>query len=892
MGDHMDTLLLATKLRIPPQPHQTVRRARLIDAIEQGIPRYKLIQIAAPAGYGKTTLLAQWAHASRYPVAWLSIGAEDNDLDRFLRYLLSAWEQVQPALRESRLNLLLGGMSPDGEAVLSAFVNAAIVAPEHVVFVIDDYHLIEEPTIHQALAFLLEHQPPTMHFALAGRAEPALPLARYRARNELLELQTEDLQFLPDETSELLNSLIGLNLAPDTVAALHTQLEGWIAGLRLIALTLERKREAADTLAISGRQRFIADYLAEDVLAHLPAALRHFLLQTSILDHLCGPLCDATTGGQRSQELLERLDRENIFLLPLDDRREWFRYHRIFADFLQEQLHRQHPDQVTQLHRRAGRWYLAHDLAEQALQHAVAGDDAELALQIGEQYFEIKLLSGEIRLLNHWLQSLPAQWHSDYPLLGIFRAGVLLFSGALDAGARCLDEVEHGLDTAERAEARWPLARVSAVRCAIACFQNDLAQAETFAGSAFRDLPQEDYAFRAAIHHALGDTYRRNGRWEEARANYLDVLKLTHTPTFRLRSAHVFGALADLQLQQGRLRDSVACWHKALAVIQQPDMRGSFPLPLIGWVFIRLGEILYEWNQLEQAGLYVSQGLERAELGGDVRAMLAAYLLEGRLRLTNGDIAAAVACLDRARPLVENATFPEWVGRFERLQLECWLAQDRLRTAADWADARLRSPAGEGQLESEAARLAIARVLIVKGDPPALEQAWALADRLLPTATLEGRAAIQIEALTLQASADWQRGEHIGALTALERALRLAEPEGYLRLFADLGLPIARLLQEARSRAVLPDYVEKLLAAFDSGLSSVAVGSTLPEPLTAREQEILVLIAAGLTNREVAEQLVISAETVKKHTSSIYGKLGVSNRTQAASRAAELGLLA
>jgi LuxR family maltose regulon positive regulatory protein len=354
----------------------------------------------------------------------------------------------------------------------------------------------------------------------------------------------------------------------------------------------------------------------------------------------------------------------------------------------------------------------------------------------------------------------------------------------------------------------------------------------------------------------------------------------------------VFGALADLELRQGRLRDAAVYWRKALVGIQDRSTWGGFPLPLIGWVYIRMGEILYEWNDLDVASDHLARGLERSELGGDVRALIAGYLLGGRLKLTAGDIAAAGEYLERAHPLVENAPFPDWIGRFERLQLEFWLAQDRLRAAVDWADEMLQGDELAGRPESEDAQLAMARVLIVKGDLPSLERGLALLERLLQAAETEGRAGVQIEALALQALAHGKRGEHTGALTALERALRLAEPEGYVRLFADLGLPMVRLLQEACSRAVLPHYVEMLLAACGGNLSiAAAAEATLPEPLTPREQEILELIAAGLTNREIAEQLVISAETVKKHTGSIYGKLGVSNRTEAATRARELDLL-
>jgi LuxR family maltose regulon positive regulatory protein len=888
----MDSLLVATKLRIPPQPQHAVRRARLIDALERGILAYKLVLIAAPAGYGKTTLLSQWAHASHLPVAWLSIGEEDNDFERFLRYLLTGWESVQPGVSDSPLGLLLGAMSSDSEAVLSAFINAANDAPGPLVFILDEYHLIKDLAIHSALTFLLDHLPPKFHFVLAGRGEPPLPLARYRARHELMEFRAEDLSFLPEETQDFLNESMGLDLAHDQVVRLQAQLEGWIAGLQLTALTLQRRLTGADKLIISGKHRFIADYLGEDVLAPLPDNLRQFLLQTSILDRLCGPLCDVVTGREGGQDMLETLERENLFLVPLDDSRQWFRYHRLFGDFLHEELHRHHPAEVAGLHRRAAWWYLAHDLPEQAFRHAVAGEDVELVIDIANRYGIAKLMGGEITIVKRWLESLPEAWYTSHPKLGFFQAAFLYFTGQFDACARYLDEIER-LALAQSEDTRWQLTGVTAMRCFIACFQNDLARAETYAVQALRDLSEEDdLGFRPAVYGALGDTYRRNGRWEEAKECYLKMLDFTHAPTFRIESVHLFGALADLDLRQGHLREAAVYWRKALAVIQDQATWGSYPLPVIGWVYIRMGEILYEWNELEQASDHLSQGLERAELGGDVRAMIAGYLLAGRLKLTTGDIAAADACLERARPLVENAPFPDWMDRFGRLQLECWLAQDRLRAAVDWADEMLHGDTLAGRPESEVAHLAMARVLIVKGDAPSIQRALALLERWLQAAEAEGRSGVTIEALAFQALAHWRRGERADAMTSLERALRLAEPEGYVRLFADLGLPIARLLQEARSRDVMPDYVGKLLAACGTDLAFPAsMEKALPEPLSLREQEVLQLIAAGLTNREIAAQLVVSPETVKKHTASIYGKLGVRSRTQAAARARELDLI-
>jgi LuxR family transcriptional regulator, maltose regulon positive regulatory protein len=888
----MDTFLLATKLRIPPQSPHSVQRTRLIDALEGGIPHYKLILISAPAGYGKTTLLAQWARSCHFSTAWLSISEEDNDIERFLRYVLTAWEQVQPGVWESKLGLLLGSQSPNQEAVLSAFINIANDIPEPIVFVLDDYHLIEDTAIHETLTFLLDHLPPTLHFVLAGRAEPPLPLARYRARHELLEFRAEDLQFLVEETADFLNEAMGLDVPHDEVVKLQAQLEGWIAGLQLVALSRQRRLAGADKLVVSGRHRFIADYLSEDVLAPLTTGMRQFLLQTSTLDRLCGSLCEAVTGRDGGQDMLETLERENLFLVSLDDSREWFRYHRLFADFLSEELKRRHPDEVADLHRRAARWYLAHDLPEQAMPHAVEGSDMELAVQILDGYCNAKLSSGEIQVVRRWVDSLPAEWYAASPVLGIAQAGLLAFTGAFEACMRCLDEVEQRLTPAESEVTRWGLARVTAVRCLMACVQNDLTQAETYADRALHELPEEDLNWRPGVYGALGDAYRQNGRWEAANECYLKALAVTNSPGLRFMSAHVYGALADLALRQGHLREAAAYWKKALAAIHERENWGRLELPAIGWVYIRMGELFYEWNELAEAWDHLSLGLERTELGGDVRALIAGYLLAGRMKLTEGNADEAAEYVERARTLVENAQFPDWISRFEQFQLELWLAQDRLRAAVDWADEMLRSNALEGRPESEFAQLAMARVLIVKGDAPSVERALALLKRLLQAAEAEGRTGVTIEALALQALGNWRRGERAGAMTALERALRLAEPEGHVRLFADFGLPMARLLQEARSRAVMLPYVETLLAACGADLASPAHSdAALPEPLSVREQEVLQLIAAGLTNLEIADKLVISPETVKKHTGSIFGKLGVSNRTEAAARARELDLL-
>jgi ATP/maltotriose-dependent transcriptional regulator MalT len=884
----MNSQLLATKLHIPPPIKPLVHRHRLVDFLDRSVPDYKLTLVSAPAGYGKTTLLADWARTSSIQVGWLSLSDEDNDPEGFFRYLLTAWADVQPGVIESPLGLLLGGMMPDTEAVLSAFINVADSLHDHVAFVLDDYHVITEPQVHTALTFLLDHLPPKLHFLLASRGKPPLPLARYRARNQLLELRASDLGFLLDETSCFLNEKMGLDLTKDEIVPLQTQLEGWIAGLQLVSLGLRRRLSATDMLVISGRHRFIADYLSEDVLAQLPSDIQRFLLQTSILDRLCGSLCDAVTERQDSQHMLEMLERENLFVVPLDDNRVWFRYHLLFADFLQAELNRREPDDVKDLHRRAARWCLDHDLRERAFRHAIEGDDLAQMIRIFERYAQPMILGCEVRELGHWLEALPPEWYTAYPVFAIPRVFLLAFSGSIEACFHCLDEIEQLL-TSDKS--RQQLAMVTAVRCFVACMQNDLAQAEVLADEALRDLPEEDLHFRPGIYGALGDTYRINGRWDDAKANYLKVLDFTHSPGFRIESVHVYGALADLELRQGHLRNAAAYWDKAIALIQDEANWGTFPLPLTGWVYLRKGELLYEWNELAQAQDHLARGLERAELGGDARALIAGYLLAGRINLTNGDTEAATEMLEQAHALVVQAQFPDWSSRFERAQIDLWLAQEQRSRATEWTDAMLRTDALAGRPESEPAQLAIARVLIAKVDATSLEQARSLLLRVLNAAELEGRTGVQIEGLALQAIAAWTRGERPEAMTSLEHALRLAEPEGYVRLFVDLGFPMARLLQEARARHVMPDYVAQLLTAFGDVSLPATAGGPLPEPLSAREREILRYIAAGLTNREIADTLVISPETVKKHTASIYSKLGVGNRTEAAVRARQLDVL-
>lgn len=887
----MHSSLIATKVRIPAQRRPMVQRNRLNDALERGVPASKLVAIVAPAGYGKTTLLCQWAHMSRMRIAWLSLEEDDNDLERFLRYLAIAWEEVQPGIKETPVGLLLGSMSPAVDTVLSAFVNVGSEIDDDIVFVLDDCHLLNSESIYQALIFLIDHLPPRLHFVFAGRGELPLPVARYRACGELLELGIEELRFREEETRAFLSCLQPGVVPDDTTARLQAQLEGWIGGLQLACHALRRRPQATGMIGISGKHRFIADYLREEVLADVDETTRRFLLQTSVLDQLHGELCDATTGRSDSQQTLERLEREGLFLVALDDVREWFRFHPIFRDVLREDVAARIPDDVGDLHCRAATWYLQHAMPEQAFHHAVSGNDPELVTRICEDYCVIKMESGELAVVGRWMQMIPDAWFATYPLMSLMKVAFLIFSGAFEEGARLLGEIEERVRRSRSPDKREQLGKVATVRCAIACFLNDLPSAEVYASEAVNNLPEDDRIYRVSIYHALGDTYSRNARWIQARDSYLTALNIVHEPSARIRSVHIYGALADLELRQGRLETAADYWSRALEIIREREMWGRLPIPVTGWVSIRTGELLYERNRLADAWSHLRRGLELAGLGGDVRSLIAGYLLGARLHLTEGNLEHAAANLERVRPLLAQAPLPEWGSRHERCQLELWLAQGRLLPVNRWL-AATGSDAGGQEVAPELDHLTLARALIMKSDQPARHQALDLLRHQIEDAAVEGRQGNLIEALALQALALSADGDCAGAMSSLERSLRLAEPEGYVRTYADLGSPMALLLQECQARKVMPEYVQTLLGAFAPNLApGGSHAGALPDLLSEREQEVLVLMAAGLTNREIAEQLFIAAETVKKHAARIYAKLDVGRRTEAVARAGQLGIL-
>jgi LuxR family maltose regulon positive regulatory protein len=885
----MDQPLLSTKLRIPNQPGVLLRRQAQIDRLEEAGPRSRMILVAAPAGYGKTCLVSDWARRSEHAFGWYTLDEGEDTPDRFLRYLLAAWGRVRPGILDAPVGLLLGSMQPDRQAALAALINEASQLSEHHFIVLDDYQLATDPAIHKSIEYLLDHLPPQLHFVIVTRTQPPLPLARLRGRGQLLELGARELSLDTDEANRFLQEKMGLELPPSVLQDWQSSLEGWVGGLQLAALGYR-----GGGTELSGRQRHLADFLADEVLARQPASVRDFLLTTSVLDRLTGSLCDALTGNANGRATLERLEQNNLFLVGLDDDRQWYRYHGLFQQFLQNRLRQQSPGRGPELHSRAARWYRDHEMSEQATRHAIEGGDADLLTEIGDGYFIILLNRGELARVRQLLDSIPADWFDEHPMLSLARAAYHALSGEFETSQHMLARIADVTEGVETAEAERVRSRLIAFRCTTACMQNDLEAAETFGNLADQELDQDDLFFRELINLSMGDTYRQNGQWEQAKDHYQRALEASASPSMRFNSVHAHGALADLSLRRGHLRKAYESWQRALAVSQEAPSWGAIPLPVLGWVHIRMAEILYEWNRLDEAGRRAEEGMTRAELGEDVRSLIAGCAIRARLARAEGDLDRAWEHLQEARPHFDRSQFPEWRAAIRRLELVLLLAMGRKREALEDANRILEVAALEEPGNPDPLEITACRVLIDLGTADDLIRARRVLQKLAEAARRAGRGRVHLETLALLALAAWKTGQDGEALAHVEQALLEAEPEGYLRLFLDLGRPFARLLQEADSRHALARYGANLLSCFDREAAlgrQVGANGGLIDPLTERENEVLRLLAAGLTNREIGDQLFIAAGTVKKHTAHIYSKLNVSSRTEAAAVARDIGLL-
>lgn len=893
--------LLRTKLYIPPVRSKFVSRPRLIERLNAGMTR-RLILVSAPAGFGKTTLMSEWVSQAKAPVAWVSLDEGDNDAARLLVYVVAALQTIEAKVGEGIVGALQSPQPPPTEWLLTALLNEATDISDNFALILDDYHVIKAPPIHEALAFLVEHMPSQMHLFIVGRADPPLPLPRLRIRGELAELRAADLRFTFDEAVAFFNEVMGLDLSAEHVAALETRTEGWAAGLQVAALALQglmaqevrSLQSRGDTVsfiqAFTGSHRYIMDYLVEEVLQRQPEAVQSFLLQTAVLDRLTGPLCNAVCSegadgaeGGDGQAMLEALDRANLFVVPLDDERRWYRYHRLFADLLRTRLEQRLGEPgLRTLHRRASDWYERNGLIAEALDHALAARDFERAARLIEQVAWAMLTRGEMTTLLIWLDALPDELVRKRPWLCVFNAWALLFTGQLNAVEPRLRDVERhaGLDASSQAV----LGHVAAIRAYVARLQGDVPRAVALSRSALERLPEDNLRLRGAITLNLGLAHWMAGHPVEAGRVMAESAAISQVAGDMYLTLVAISMLGQAQEMQGRLREAIETYRRA---VQLTAGHGERPPPFAGLAYLGLAGPLCEWNDLDGAKRHVMTALELGERGGSVETLQGACSTLWRVRQAQGDVAGALHALQKAKQLAREH-YPAAVPLVAASEARWSLAQGDLAAASRWAEESGLRADDNVSFQQEAEYLTFARVLTAQGKA---DEALQLLGRLYQAAQAAKRMGIVIEILTLQALALQAQGDLDRAVSALEQALSLAEPEGYVRLFVEEGEPAAMLLRAAASRGIAPDYVNRLLMAFGVPEYGHPYTSALVEPLSERELEVLHLVATGLSNREIADELIIALSTVKSHTNSIFGKLGVKSRTQAVAQARALGLL-
>ena len=909
--------ILTTKLYMPlPRPDQ-ILRARLHKQLSEGLYR-KLTLISAPAGFGKTTLLGGWiselhsgatSQEHQTQVAWVSLDAQDSDPTRFLTYVVAALQTIDPDLGSNVMERLHAPQSPPLEAMLTGLINQLATVAGTIVLVLDDFHLVDAKPINDCVAFLLEHLPPQMHVTLVTREDPPLPLARYRARSQLTEVRSDDLRFTPTEAADFLKQSMGLKLTETQIAALEQRTEGWIAGLQLAALSMQGRTDIAGFVqAFTGSHRFVLDYLIEEVLKHQTERVRQFLLQTSILEQLSGPLCDAVCSRQDGQMMLESLERANLFVVPLDDERRWYRYHHLFSEVLQLHLRTDHSDQVPVLHRRASAWYEQNCLQASAIHHAFAAQDPERAARLIELTWPAIFNGFQPATWLNWVRRLPEEIVRMRPVLCVGYAWTLLDCGELRGVDARLSDAERWLDapagaaTSETAmvvvndeEFQSLPSTIAMGRAYLAHANGDEDATAKYARQALDLLSPDEYYWRGIAAMFLGLAYQTGGDLNTAYQYFASSVASLHKAGhihFQLISTM---ALADILVTQGRLRDAVRTYERSLQFV---EAQGTHARHDEASLHVGLGELHFEQGDQARTVEHLQQAEDLAGHAWSPVAEARLYTLKARIAAAQGEFEAALDLLNQAKQVAGQAGRSD-LHSLSALRIRVWLRQGRLARALAWVGERRLSADDDCSYRTESEQITLARVRIAEYGSGRAEQAIReaidLLARLLQDAEAGGRDGSVIELLVLQALAYHAQDDIHAASRALMRALTMAQPQGYVRVFADEGRPMHTLLAECLTQGADPTYVTQLLAAIsvaeEGDFAAPDANQLLVEPLSKRELEVLQLLDAGYTNQAVADELVIAVSTVKKHVNTIFGKLGVTSRSQAVSRARRLELL-
>ena len=911
----MSQVFLPTKLYRPRPKSRLVSRPRLLRKLAPARER-KLTLISAPAGFGKTTLLGEWLQQQGeldppLPGTWLSLDTNDNDPARFTAYLVTALQKVEPDLGSEVQMMLKAGKTIPIDGVWEYLISEIVCVPSPFVIVLDDYHVIENPLIHHCLAFLLEQMPPPMHLVISSRADPPLPLSRLRVRGELVELRALDLRFNSEEMADFLALWIGKKLSAADQAELEARTEGWIAGLQLAALAiqslLETEVEAAwDTSLssfvhrLSGSTRFILDYLAEEVLRSQPEAIRSFLQKTCILERLTAPLCDVLTDDEGSQNILASLEKQNLFLFPLDDERAWFRYHHLFADLLRSSLQHQQPSLVVDLHRKASAWYESQGYFAEAVHHALKTPDPGEAARLMENIAIETIMGGEVDTVLTWAASIPDEQAKMRPSLCASFGWALILSGKMDQAMRYLHLPYQRVSTQE-SPSSCPSVEIALARAMIAYCMEDFENAFRYAQQVGEQLSQEPTYLHGMLKFILGAAYEMVGQDQAAFEACQEARHLNHAFGNRISELFALGRIGDLQIRRGQLHQASQTYQQAL---QLGKYRNDRLLPVAALPVFAMGRVLFEWNRLEEAEQYFHESADLSRKLGNRFTLQSSLLFLARIQLIRGEQDLALELQKEADQVgAELPLLPATVAPIALLRLRLYLLRGDTQAAVRLAQTQEKNRRTPCAFSQELNALFLVRLWLTEGNTSSAMEALEIA---LSPARAAGRWGSVIELLVLQVLVLNLERRVPEALTALEEALALAEPEGYFRVFADEGEPMDRLLRLAyRNReGGHKKYIARLLEAISPESIQTSLDTAeLPEarpiksrpilvdPLTERELEVLRMIIRGNSNREIADQLVITVGTVKAHVSSIFSKLDVRSRTQAISKVNQLGLL-
>ena len=899
--------LLATKVYVPRLRKGLVARPRLVERLERGTEA-RLILVSAPAGFGKTTTLAAMLHegpATRR-VAWLSLDAADNEPTSFWTYVVTALQSSLPAMDTGALLELLAAAPLPSELLFTTLLNELAAVPQEAWLVLDDYHLIGDVQIGQGLAFVLEHLPPNVHVVLSTRADPDLPLARWRARRELVEIRAKDLRFTSEETNAYLTEAIGHELNAEDVEVLEQRTEGWIAALQLAALSLQGRADVSGFISrFAGDDRYIVDYLIEEVLTHQPHAVRDFLMQSAVLDRLTGPLCDAVTGREDGSEMLLTLERANLFLVALDDRREWFRYHHLFSDVLRARMLSDEPDQVPLLHQRASRWYENHDLTEEAVTHALAARDFDRAAHLMERAVPTIRRHRQEATMHGWLKALPAATVRRSPVLSLFYGSMLMASGDVGGVEPWLDDAEQALAALPEGAALQPAANpdlrtlpstIAMYRAALAQARGDATGTAEHARHALDLAGPDDHLARGGAAGFLGFAAWAQGDVVTALQTFTQAVSSLHAACSLVDGLSGTVVLADLWLVAGRPSEARRLCTQAL---ETALAHGAPVARAAAELHVALGELDVEAGDLESARQHLESAATLADRVATNESRYRWFVAKALLARAGGDPGEAVQHLNQAEQLYRPGFFPE-VRPVAAVRARTWIAQGLLSEAAEWARAREVSTSDEARYLSEFDHLTLVRLLLAQHrahqETSTLDSAAALLDRLHESAENAERAGSLLEIRLLQALAQDAQGRRSRALESLTRALELApEPDGFLGLFLDEGAPLLDLLGAAESNGVVADLRRRLDSVGASVEAALASGQrtteTAAESLSDRELQVLRLLDSDLTGPRIARELFVSHNTVRTHTQHIFTKLDVTNRRAAVLRARERGLI-